>query len=408
MCKFLKELYTLFQLKNNARISYRRGYIWVQSPGANNPFSFFQFFFWTEDPSEASEAHRYVLQHELAHIQQWHSADKLFLQLLSIVLWWHPLVYLFKNSLEQLHEFLADEAAVATGNKKNYGQLLLSYASHQSTLRLTNTFIKSPLKNRILMLLQPVSSPINRWKYFGLLPFLVFTFFACQQEAIIAQADEVMETAEKYSIDTIIVFDPATNETSIQVVKNLIQPDEDLNAAWEGNYLDYTLDTIINFDPETYKETVKVFRNYGVESGADYLLDTIVTFDPVTYKENVEFAKIPFYKEVDEMPFFGDCANFQGEAHENCSNNALLTYIYNNVIYPEAARKQGKEGTVVSQFVIRLDGSIDNLSLMRSVSPEIDAEVLRVIQTMPKWTPGKKDGQAVSVQFVLPVKFKME
>jgi len=171
IAKLVIELRALYQLKKTANTVYCQGYIWVQAPSANNPFSFFQLLFWAEDPEKTSETHRYVLKHELAHIQQWHSLDKLFLQLLSIVLWWHPLVYLFKYNLEQLHEFLADEAAVTNGNKKSYGQLLLSYPTHQKIRPITNTFIKSPLKNRIIMLLQPVSSPINRLKYFGMLPF---------------------------------------------------------------------------------------------------------------------------------------------------------------------------------------------------------------------------------------------
>jgi len=170
----------------------------------------------------------------------------------------------------------------------------------------------------------------------------------------------------------------------------------------------YTLDTIITFDPATFTETIEVYRNYGVEIGDNYLVDTLITFDPATYKETVELVKVPFYKEVDEMPFFGDCGDLQGDARKACSDKAMLNHIYMNVTYPEAARKQKKEGTAVAQFVIRPGGWIENLSIIKSVSPEIDAEIMRVIQTMPKWTPGEKNGKVVSVQFVLPVKFRLE
>jgi len=389
--RFLSELYMLFQLRQEAKTEIYPHYTWVQAKDIESPFSFFHLLFWQEAPYQQSAKHQYVLKHELAHIRQWHSVDKLFLSLLGIIFWWHPMVYLFKYSLEQVHEFLADEAATKDGNKKSYGQLLLSFSSKQKAHSLTNTFIKSPLKNRILMLLQPVSSPLHRWKYFAILPLLAFTFFACQPDILLAQipekSDDVATAA--LEIDTIITFDPATYTETIQVVKRTLGKETTEQIS------------------EKSKVPTITERAIAIE-GDDYLVDTIITFNPDTYTETMELVKTPFYKEVDEMPTFGDCANLTGKALEECSNTALLTYIYTNISYPEAARKQGFEGTAVAKFIIRTNGFIENISMAKSLSPEIDAEVLRVIQTMSNWTPGKKDGKEVNVQFILPVKFKME
>ena len=64
----------------------------------------------------------------------------------------------------------------------------------------------------------------------------------------------------------------------------------------------------------------------------NYLIDTIVTFDAETYKETIEMVKTPYYKEVDQMPTFGDnCIGMLGEERTECSNKNMLTHIYNNI-----------------------------------------------------------------------------
>ena len=71
------------------------------------------------------------------------------------------------------------------------------------------------------------------------------------------------------------------------------------------------------------------------------------------------------------------------------------------------AKKDKIEDTVVSKFIISKDGSIQNLSIKKSVRTDIDNEAIRVIQSMPNWIPGEKDGQKVDVQFFLPITFKL-
>ena len=67
-----------------------------------------------------------------------------------------------------------------------------------------------------------------------------------------------------------------------------------------------------------------------------------------------------------------------------------------------------KQGNVVCQFVVKSDGTIGDIKVMRSISPELDEEAIRVIKAMPAWTPGKKDGKAVNVRYTLPVAFRLQ
>lgn len=98
---------------------------------------------------------------------------------------------------------------------------------------------------------------------------------------------------------------------------------------------------------------------------------------------------------VEEMP------KFPG------GQSALMSYIAKSVKYPKAAQENGTQGRVIVQFYVERDGSITNATAVRSVSRELDAEALRINNAMPKWTPGKKQGKAVRVQYTVPVNFRL-
>lgn len=86
---------------------------------------------------------------------------------------------------------------------------------------------------------------------------------------------------------------------------------------------------------------------------------------------------------------------------------ALLKYISDNVKYPESAQKEGKQGRVVVGFIVEKDGSVSGAEVRRGVDPVLDKEAVQVVNTLPKWTPGKKDGKVVRTEYLLPVMFRM-
>ena len=87
--------------------------------------------------------------------------------------------------------------------------------------------------------------------------------------------------------------------------------------------------------------------------------------------------------------------------------NGLMTYLQQNVKYPESAEKKKEEGRVVVQFVIKKDGSLTDVKVVRNVSSALDAEALRVVKAMPKWKPGMHKGKPVQVKYDLPVSFRL-
>lgn len=86
---------------------------------------------------------------------------------------------------------------------------------------------------------------------------------------------------------------------------------------------------------------------------------------------------------------------------------AMLQYIMKNIKYPEQAMKEGIQGRVAVSFIVEKDGSISNVRPIHSVHPLLNKEAVRVVKSMPKWSPGKQNGKPVRVRFNVPVMFKL-
>ena len=102
------------------------------------------------------------------------------------------------------------------------------------------------------------------------------------------------------------------------------------------------------------------------------------------------------YQIVEQMP------EFPGGAAE------LYHYISKNIRYPQEAKEKGIQGRVFIGFIVEKDGSISNVRNLRGVDSELDAEAIRVIQSLPKWKPGKHNGEFVRVSYQIPIVFKLE
>ena len=87
---------------------------------------------------------------------------------------------------------------------------------------------------------------------------------------------------------------------------------------------------------------------------------------------------------------------------------AMMKFLSDSVVYPPEAKDKGIQGRVICNFIVNKDGSITDVNIVRGVDPLIDAEAIRVIESMPKWKPGKQRGQAVDVRFTLPVVFRLD
>ena len=86
----------------------------------------------------------------------------------------------------------------------------------------------------------------------------------------------------------------------------------------------------------------------------------------------------------------------------------LMKYLAANIKYPASAVKAKKQGRVIVTFIVQKDGSVTHAKIAKSIDPELDAEALRIVKGMPKWTPGTQNGKPVSVRYTIPVKFSLQ
>ena len=118
----------------------------------------------------------------------------------------------------------------------------------------------------------------------------------------------------------------------------------------------------------------------------------------ITAQKTVVSKNKPVERVLDtceQMPQFGT------------DNAELFKFLQENVKYPEDAAKNKIQGRVVVEFVVDKEGNIKDPTIMRSAYPSLDAEALRVVKSMPRWTPGYQDGQPVNVKYALPIVFKL-
>ena len=117
----------------------------------------------------------------------------------------------------------------------------------------------------------------------------------------------------------------------------------------------------------------------------------VVVNKPVTEKPGEDKV----FDIVEEMP------SFVG------GSSALMAWLAVNVKYPVEAQKNGISGRVIVSFIVERDGSVSHVEVTRAVDPILDKEAVRVVELMPKWNPGKQDGQPVRVKYSVPILFRM-
>lgn len=116
----------------------------------------------------------------------------------------------------------------------------------------------------------------------------------------------------------------------------------------------------------------------------------------IVEEKKPEPKKEEIFTAVEQMPQFPG-----GEAE-------LMKYISNHIKYPTMAAENNIQGRVVVKFVVKKDGSVGEVQVLRGKDPDLDKEAVRVVRTLPKFIPGKMNGQAVSVWFTLPINFKLQ
>lgn len=289
----------------------------------------------------------------------------LFSELFSIACWFNPFAWLMKQEVRMNLEYLADESVLSDGNARKsyqYHLLGLAYRQPNESTKIANNFNLLPLKKRIKMMNKRRTSEIGKAKYLLFAPLAGVLLMVSNIESVAREIGEqipvVAEVQQK--TEQALNADVAVANPMAKDAVEMMNPSEtaEMKAA----------------------EAAELAKAEAKTSDATAPADT---------------TKSVVYDIPETMPFFPG------------GQLMLMKYLADNIKYPASAVKAKKQGRVIVTFIVQKDGSVTHAKIAKSIDPELDAEALRVVKGMPKWTPGTQNGKPVSVRYMVPVKFSL-
>lgn len=249
-------LFKIYRLKQKADVVTMDGFDFINTAEEEAPFSFLNNLFWKNSISLEEQSGQHIFKHELTHIQEKHTWDRLYCQLVSCIFWMNPFNWLIQKELETIHEFIADEAAVGNNNTAAFAQMLLETHYGHHFLNPTHSFFYASIKRRLANLTTVQHSKFNYLRKLMGMPLLllVLVVFAIKVNA----EERVINELNK--MDKVAIFNVISNITFDSIPKNkvlkkklyrklkIIKP---LQAAESITTLDQPLDaTLVKLDNE--------------------------------------------------------------------------------------------------------------------------------------------------------------
>ena len=291
----------------------------------------------------------HIIRHEQNHLRQNHFIDIIFIEILKAFQWFNPVIYFFDRSLRAIHEYQADQQCISSGVPiVNYQSLLLNQIFKSRAFNLTNSFSNpSLIKKRMVMMTKKRTSSFAGLKMLLAAPVAGIVFMAITAYREMPKSDVNQAMPQSTS-------QKPGSQSGYEVLPPPPPPPPPTNSS-------------------------EVKKN-GTE------LKKLSTNDA---------AEVP-YVEVEEMPMFPG-----GDA-------ALLKFIAQNTMYPESSKAQNIQGRVIIRFCVTAKGSVNQISVLKGVEPDLDAEAMRVVQTLPKFKPGRQSGKDVPVWYMVPITFTLK
>ncbi|MEO0573460.1 MAG: M56 family metallopeptidase [Bacteroidota bacterium] len=271
--RFGLQLYSIKRLTKNAHIWKEEDLMHVETKNKIAPFSFFKSLFYHPKQFGDSQLHA-ILQHEKAHARQWHSADIIFSELLKILLWFNPLIWVYQRTIRQNLEFLADAQAVGDFNKKSYQYLMVNQVIGQE-MPITNSFYNSLIKKRIVMLNKSQSKRMNALKSLFVIPLLAIFLVSFGTEKVYQFKTNSNALVEDYKVE--VVINKNTSDEELFKIKT--------DLAKDG--IDFSYTTVRNKDKEITDISLQVsgegengasFKNSHNTSNSEHGISPVVVF----------------------------------------------------------------------------------------------------------------------------------
>lgn len=399
------------------------------------PFSFFSLLFWKKELALESAEGQAIFRHELVHIREKHSADKMFLQAACALFWINPFFWLFARELAMIHEFIADKKSVGPAGTEALARMIMQSLYGTRYPGFINPFFQQPIKRRLAMLQKTMKQPQNA--YIGrvlALPLCALLFFACAKKeenplaakpAIakttlsdtlpIADIKEVRVNNNDSAKTVTIVYKTGKEETLTEeqaLKKGWIKPPPPppvpnltllvIDGAEQGIVGDgKKLNAIKGEDIESMNvlKGEDAIKKYGAK-GKEGVIEIITkkgkgnSTSGASGMKPRQDATIVF-AEVEQPPHFLD-----GE-------QAWQAFLQKNLNASTPVNHGAPSGTypIQVQFKVANDGTISDIKALTSFGYGMEEEVVALLQKSPKWAPAQQNGHTVTAIHKQPVTF---
>lgn len=342
----------LFRLIGRATfVEKTNGVMIYTMPGDISPFSWFNRIIMSE--KDWQENRREILLHEMAHIRKRHSVDVALCNMIIVFQWFNPAAWLLKRELQTVHEYEADEAVLQSGTDiTHYQKLLIRKAVGERLFSMANNLNHNSLKKRITMMKVKKTNPVLKAKVAFVIPLAAIAVAAFASERVENMSNRVEQESE----------------TLVSVSENSVAK---------------TVEKIVDNAPVMNMEKAEPVSKAAV------LQDTTNVDGKAVKGKHIECVQETF-------------PEFPG------GQTALFEYLAKNIKFPKSEEQKDVKARVVVTFTVVKDGSITDAKIVKSQGEAFDKEALRVINGMPKWIPGTREGKAVDVKYTIPITFSTE
>ncbi len=401
-------------------------FIIVKLLNSTSAFSFLNYIFLGDKISrEEKDA---ILKHETIHVKQKHSWDLLYYEILKIIFWFNPLIYIFQNRLQTLHEFIADAEAIKFQNKTNYYQNLLAQVFETNKLSFVNSFFKTSLiKKRIIMLQKSKSKKINLFKYLMLFPVVLGMLILTSSMKSKVELDHTTAVSQNSSITTPLIKKINAVRHQIQRQGNISNTEEEglelLLQIVKGKELNETYINKVNaFISRTSKSDLEqkiadvfeqIQKQGNLNNNEEKTLKALLIltsdngFKDPFLKDAMEFVDIPFAL-IEEVPIFPGCESLKTNAERaKCFSQNVAMHVNRNFNI-KLADSLGLKGRQRINVIFKVSNTGDITDVRsRAESVFLEAEAERVVKSLPKMLPGSMKGENVNVPYSLPIIFEV-
>lgn len=407
----------------------------VDTDVAGTPFSFFHFVFWNRKLSLDTETGRQVFQHELVHVQEKHTLDKLLLQLTLIFFWCNPFFWLIRNEVRNIHEFIADKKAVGEENAGALAALLLQTAYPTQYAAFTNAFFQSSIKRRLMMLSKKQSlTYASRLLALPVIALLSFAFTvrtktpAANPEAVasLPVVMNAMDTLPKKEIQSISVDKKSKDHTITLTFKDgSSKTYTEAEAKKEGLINDKkaaSANSLVTKTPEQNPLYIVDGKEFNgdlntIEGSSIESMNVLKNkFATDKYGEKGKNGVIEIILKKEKAPSEQKKENNivfdQAETPASIDKQTWQAFLEKNLqpLIVQAASAGVKPGTytVNMRFLVKTDGSVSEFTPLNDPGYDLAKKMVALMPNSPKWKPAEQNGQTVNSYHTQPITFVIQ